>query len=219
MAVDHLTAGSRVYRDADPGRLAFEIEAVLQRGSSGGVSADIERTDLKHRAHFVHLEVGYELEARGAPRITFQYDLASGDEDPNDLHNQRFDTLFGDRSFEFGPTGLYGAVARANLRSPGLRVTFRPHPRLRSVVAFRRVRLDEARDEWSGSDYRDTSGAGGASVGRHFEASVTWNAIDDRLQIDAGIAHLSAGSFLQHAAGPSFNGSPQYVYLGATTTF
>lgn len=219
MAVHHVTAGSRFYRAAEPGRLNFELEAAVQRGSSGGVAAGVERTDLEHRAHFIHFEIGYELASRGSPNIVFQYDLASGDEDPDDARNERFDTLYGDRSFEYGPTGLYGAVARANLRSPGLRVTLRPAPRFRCVVAYRRVRLDEPRDEWAGSDYRDPSGASGTSVGRHFEASVTWDAIDDRLQVDAGVARLAAGSFLGRVAGTELNGSPRYFYLGATTSF
>lgn len=219
MAVDHLTVGSRLYRAAEPRRLNFELEAAVQRGTSGGVVAGVERTDLKHRAHFVHVEIGYQLAARASPNIVFQYDLASGDEDPSDARNQRFDTLYGDRSFEYGPTGLYGAIARANLRSPGLRATFRPAPRFRCVVAYRRVRLDEPRDEWAGSDYRDPSGASGSSIGRHLEASVTWDAIDDRLEVDAGVARLAAGSFLARVAGPQLNGSPRYFYLGATTSF
>jgi hypothetical protein len=219
MAVDHLTVGSRFYRAAEPGKLNYEVEAILQRGSSGEVAADLERTDLEHRAHFLHFEVGYELALPGSPNVVFQYDLASGDEDPDDDRNERFDTLFGDRSFELGPTGLYGSIARANLRSPGLRVTFRPQPRFRCVFSYRRVSLDEPRDEWAGSDYRDPSGASGRSVGRHLEASFSWNAIDDRLQVDAGIARLASGSFPARVAGPAFNGNPRYVYLGATTSF
>lgn len=219
MAVDHVTVGSRLYRAAEPARLDYEVEAIVQRGSSGGLAAGVERTDLEHRAHFVHFEIGYELAVRASPRVAFQYDLASGDEDPNDARNERFDTLYGDRSFEYGPTGLYGAIARANLRSPGLRVTLRPNPRLQCVVVYRRVWLDESRDEWAGSDYRDSSGSGGRSVGRHLEASIRWDALDDRLQVDAGIAQLAAGSFAAHVAGPAFNGNPRYVYLGATTSF
>ncbi len=36
-----------------------------------------------------------------APNLMFQYDDASGDEDPFDGDNERFNTLFGDRRFEF----------------------------------------------------------------------------------------------------------------------
>jgi hypothetical protein len=219
MAVDHLTVGSRYYRAAEPGRLHYEIEVIAQRGSSGGVVTGIDRFDLEHRAHFVHLELGYELALRGSPNFAFQYDLASGDQDPNDARNERFDTLFGDRSFELGPTGLYGAIARANLRSAGVRVAFRPRPNLRSAFVYRRVRLDEARDEWVGSDYRDFAGTSGRSVGRHLEASLSWTAIADRLQLDAGVAYLGAGGFAERVAGAAFNGSPRYFYLTATTSF
>jgi hypothetical protein len=219
MAVDHVTMGSRFYRTAEPGRLSYEVEAVVQRGRSGGVVNDIERTDLAHRAHFLHFEIGYQLDLSWSPNVVFQYDRASGDKNPADDRNERFDTLFGDRSFEFGPTGLYGAIARANLRSPGVRLTVRPRPRWRCVVAYRRVALDEPRDEWAGSDYADPTGVSGRSIGRHVEASFTWTAIDDRLAVEAGVARLVAGSFVPRAAGTAFHGDPSYFYLGATTSF
>jgi hypothetical protein len=218
-AADHLTLGSRYYRAAEPGRLNYELETVVQRGSSGGVVGGVARADLTHRAHFFHFEIGYQLTLPAEPNVVFQYDLASGDEDPSDARNDRFDTLFGDRSFEFGPTGLYGVFARANLRSPGLRVTFQPRPRFRCVLVYRRVELDEPRDAWVGSGYRDPSGASGSSLGRHLDASVSWAALDDRLQVDAGIARFAAGSFATRVAGAAFAGNPRYFYLGATTSF
>jgi hypothetical protein len=219
MAVDHLTIGTRFYRTAEPGRWSYEVEAMAQRGTSGNVVNGVDRFDLEHRAHFLHVEVGYQLERPWSPNVVFQYDLASGDENPNDDHNQRFDTLFGDRSFELGPTGIYGIVARANLRSPGVRVTFRPRPRWRCAVSYRRVWLDEPADEWPGSDYIDASGTSGRSVGRHLETSFAWDAITDRLTVEAGISRLAAAGFPARAAGPAFNGNPRYFYLTTTTSF
>src|SRR6185503_7429138 len=127
--------------------------------------------------------------------VLLQFDDASGDRDPNDAHNERFDTLFGDRSFDFGPTGILGIAARANLESPALRATLRPRPRWRCTLLYRRLELDEPRDEWVSSDYRDENGAAGVSLGRYFEASAAWTAIEDRLTVETGIARLAAGRF------------------------
>jgi hypothetical protein len=219
MAVDHLTVGTRLYRAAQPGRWSYEVETALQRGTSGNVVNGVDRSDLKHRAHFLHAEVGYQTDGPWLLNVVLQYDLASGDKDPGDDRNERFDTLYGDRSFEFGPTGIYGIIARANLRSPGVRVTFRPRPRWRCVVAYRGVQLDEPSDEWGGSDYADPSGASGRAVGRHLETNFAWDAIEDRLTVEAGISRLAAAAFPARVAGPAFNGDPRYFYLAATTTF
>jgi hypothetical protein len=214
-AADHTSVGARFYRPAMPGRFSYEIEVVLQRGRAG----DAQRTELKHRASLVHAEIGYQFDAPWQPNVLLQFDDASGDRTPADDHNERFDTLFGDRSFDFGPTGLLGIAARANLESPGVRATLRPRPRWRCTLLYRRLKLDEPRDEWVSSDYRDETGAAGASIGRYFEASAAWTAIEDRLTIETGFVRVAAGRFARQAAGPAFGGDPRYFYLTATTSF
>jgi hypothetical protein len=214
-AADHTSVGTRIYRAAKAGRLNYEVETVLQRGTSG----DSTRTDLTHRASLLHAEIGYQFDAPWQPNLVLQYDRASGDSDPTDGVNERFDTLFGDRSFEFGPTGLYGAAQRGNLESPGVRLTFRPEPHWRWTVAYRRFSLAEARDAWVGSGYRDTTGAAGRSIGDHFEAAAQWTAVPDRVTVDFGFAQLTAGRFALETAGSAFQGNPYYSYFGVTTTF
>jgi hypothetical protein len=214
-AADHTSVGTRLYRAAKAGRLNYEVEAVLQRGTSG----DSTRTDLTHRASLLHGELGYQFDVRWQPNLVLQYDRASGDSDPTDGVNERFDTLFGDRSFEFGPTGLYGAAQRGNLDSPGVRLTFRPDPRWRWTLAYRRFRLAEARDAWVGSGYRDPTGAAGRSIGNHVEAAAQWTAVPDRVTVDFGFAQLTAGRFARETAGSAFQGNAYYSYFGVTTTF
>ena len=75
---------------------------------------------------FITLKLVIALLSRWSPRLIFQYDYASGDDDPNDADNNRFDTLYGARRFDFGPTGIYGPFARANLSTPGMRIKLKP---------------------------------------------------------------------------------------------
>ncbi len=148
-----------------------------------------------------------------------QYDRATGDENPTDTRIDRFNTLFGARRFDFGPTGIYGIAARSNIDSPGVRLTFRPAPRWQAMLAYRSLRLEAARDGWIGSGWRDTTGAAGDSIGRHLEGSFTWAAIPDRLSVETGFAHLWAGRFAEQTAGAAFRGDPQYFYAAVTTSF
>jgi Alginate export len=214
-AADHASLGARVYRPTMAGRLNYEVEAVLQRGRSG----DSTRTDLKHRASLLHVELGYQFDTRWAPNVVLQYDHASGDSDPTDGVDERFDTLYGDHSFEFGPTGLYGAAQRGNLDSPGVRLTFRPEPCWRWTLEYRSLRLAQARDAWVAAGYRDPSGAAGRSIGDHFDAGAAWTAVPDRVMVEFGFAELTAGRFARDTAGSDFQGNPYYSYFSVTTAF
>ncbi len=219
LAADHVTLGARAYRAPQASQWNYEVEAVLQHGDSGGVVGGVARGDLDHRASFLHFEIGYQFDSPGAPNLMFQYDRATGDEDPTDARIERFNTLFGPRRFDFGPTGIYGIANRSNIDSPGVRLTFRPGPRWQAMLSYRSLRLESDRDGWIGSGWRDTTGAAGDSIGRHLEGSFTWTAIPDRLSIETGFAHLWAGRFAEQTAGAAFRGDPQYFYAAVTTTF
>lgn len=218
-AADHVSVGARVYRRPEVGKWNYEVETVLQRGESGGTVGGVARPDLDHRASLVHFEAGYQFDAAWAPDLMFQYDRATGDDDPTDTRIERFNTLFGDRRFEFGPTGIYGLAARGNLETPGLRLTARPAPRWDAMLAYRLLRLESARDAWLGSGWRDASGAAGRSIGRQLEGNFSWEAIPDRLELEAGFAHVTSGLFAKQTAGAAWRGDPRYYYVTLTTTF
>jgi hypothetical protein len=219
IAFDLITVGARFYRATQPAQWNYEVEAVLQSGDSGGIVAGTARSDLDHRSSFLHLEVGYRFDAPGSPHLTLQYDHATGDEDPTDARIDRFNTLYGPRRTDFGPTGIYGPANRSNIDSPAVRLTFQPARRWQALLTYWSLRLDEPRDAWVGSGWRDASGAAGDSIGRHLEASFTFAAIPDRLSIETGFAHLWAGRFAEQTAGAAFRGNPQYVYAAVTTSF
>jgi alginate export protein len=219
LAFDLVTLGARAYRAPQASQWNYEVEAALQGGESGGAVGGVARSDLDHSASFLHFEIGYEFDAPGSPNLMFQYDRATGDEDPTDAKIDRFNTLFGARRFDFGPTGIYGIAARSNIESPGVRVTFHPAPKWQGMVAYRSLRLEAPRDVWAGSGWRDTSGAAGDSIGTHLEGSFTWTAIPDRLTLETGFAHLWSGRFAEQTAGAAFRGDPQYYYFALTTTF
>ncbi len=219
LAVDLWSVGARAYRAPRPGEWNYEVEAVLQRGDAGGVIAGVARRDLDHRAEFLHAEIGYAFDRPWSPNLLLQYDRASGDRDPGDLRSERFNTLFGARRFDFGPTGIYGIVARANVESPSLRLTFRPAPRWQAMLGYRTLRLAAARDAWVGSGWRDASGAAGKDLGRHLEGSFTWTVIPDRLALETGFARLAAGDFPERAAGAAWRGDAKYYYVALITTF
>ena len=112
------TPGFRIYRPSKKGQLDYELESMFQFGTVRASTADSDTTDLDHFAYFHHVEVGYTFQAKWAPRLYFEYDYASGDDDPNDGNNQRFERLFGPNVAEYGPTSIHTAFVRANISSP-----------------------------------------------------------------------------------------------------
>jgi hypothetical protein len=215
---DLWSLGARVFRPAAKGQWNYEVEAVAQTGDSGGTVAGVQRRDLDHRAHLLHVELGYQFDTAWAPSLLFLYDDASGDDDPLDSRNRRFNTLFGDRRFELTTTGIYGPFNRSNLNGAGVRVTATPTSRLQAMLHYRAYRLSEERDTWVGVGARDTTGNAGDSLGRQLEGSITWTAVPDRLTLEAGLERLWFGRFAEQT-GVAVNGDPTYLYFVATTRF
>jgi hypothetical protein len=214
---DLRTVGIHFYRPEQQARWHYDIEAILQSGESAGAVAGEWRNGLAHAADFFHVDVGYSFAPRWAPVLTVRYDRASGDDDPDDLRNERFDTLYGARRFDFGPTGIYGPFARANIESLGIRGTVRLAPRWRAMTSYRAFELASARDAWTTTGLRDESGAGDA-LGRQLEASFNWSAIEERLELEAGAAYFTKGSFVDTTA-PELTEAAKYFYLELRTLF
>ena len=214
-----ITPGLRLFRPPSRGGFDFLIESVFQVGESRASPLSIDTTDLDHFAHFQHLGLGYSFAAAWSPRLIVQYDYASGDDDPDDGDNERFDTLFGARRFDLGPTGIYGPFVRGNLSTPGVRLTLQPTPRMTSFVAFRAYWLASDRDAWVAAALRDRSGQSGSFIGHQVEARFRWDIAPGNLRLEAGVAHLFAGEFMGDAPTAAGQGDATYLYTQATIAF
>ena len=91
------------------------------------------------------------------------------------------------RAASLRPTGIYGIVARSNIDSPGVRLTFRPG-RVASDAVLSTLRLESAR-RLDRLGWRDATGAAGDSIGPP-RGQFTWTAIPDRLSFETGFATM-----------------------------
>jgi hypothetical protein len=208
-----IAPGLRLYRDPETGRVDFEIEGVTEAGLSRLTRLPQDTADLRHFAFFLHASLGHTFIGGVRPRFLLQYDYASGDKDPFDDSNGRFDTLFGARRFEFGPTGIYGALGRSNISSPGARVEMQPARRLEVFLAYRAAWLAQERDAWTTTLIRDEAGNSGTFVGHQIEGRVRWTIMPDHATLEAGMARLWLGGFPKSAPnGASDARDPTYAY-------
>ncbi|MEM7517659.1 MAG: alginate export family protein, partial [Planctomycetota bacterium] len=216
---DLWTIGARYLKA--PKRAAFDmqLEAMLQIGESRASSSGADTTDLDHEASYQHLALGYTFDHDLKPRLALQIDHATGDDDPNDGSNQRFDTLFGARRFEYGPTGIYGPFARSNLFSPGLRLQLQPAKNWKVMFASRMHYLASDRDAWTTAGLIDPTGNTNRYLGNLSEVRVRWEAKPKNIRVEVGIAQLTRGDFADDAPGANDEGDATYGYLQTTFTF
>lgn len=156
----YTTLGGRAYRNAAPGAFGFEVESAWQFGKAA---------ELGHFAHMQHLQLGYVFDIPWQPSVSGLYDYASGDKNPYDRSNDNFDTLFGARRWEYGPTGIYQWMSRTNINSPALYFAFKPARKLEILPDVRWQWLAQKRAVWAGGSLADPTGAAGSYVGSSME--------------------------------------------------
>ena len=202
------TAGIRLYRQPAAGRFDYQFESIYQFGESRATAATSDVTVLDHFAHFQHAEIGYTFESPWSPQLLLQYDYASGDDRGGDGDNNRFDTLYGARRFDFGPTSLWGAFGRANLSTLGLRLNLKPAERLSAFLALRGFWLADGDDAWTTAGIRNPTGSLESFIGTQIEVSLRWDIIPKSVQVELGGAYLAAGDLMTRAN----KGDASYFY-------
>ncbi len=184
------TFGGRLYKDPRPGEPDYEIETTWQIGSRG--VAD-------HFAYLQHVDLGYTFNISWRPRLLFHFDYASGDRQPGDSQDEGFDSLFGARRWEYGPTGIWGPFFRTNLISPGWRVVVTPTKDSIVQVKHRVWYLAQSRDFFGNNGLRDVTGQAGTSLGHDVELQAQW-ALSPNLDFDVGYVHWFKGSYFDNPA-------------------
>jgi hypothetical protein len=214
---DFLTAGVRVRKVAESWSL--EVESAIQSGDTRAGTQASDTTVLDHRAWFTHVELEHDVVSGWPASVIFRYDYASGDDDPDDDEFNRFDSLFGDRRWEFGPTGIYGALARSNISSPGVALRLQPMPAVDVRIDYRAAWLASDRDAHTTSGLRDPNGESGSFLGQQLDVRWRWNAIPDNLSLELGAAYLRKGEFLETVPGAPPPDDTIYGYLATNVTF
>lgn len=211
------TPGIRIVANPADDAWDYEIEAAMQFGTVQASKTSTRKLD--RLAGLLHASVGYRWDAMWKPRLSLEYDYASGDEHPGDGTDNRFDTLYGARRFDFGPTGIYGAFARSNLETPGVRLEIAPSKRLDAMVGYRLFWLASARDAWTTAGLQDASGRAGDFLGEQIEARLRYEVLPGNLELEFGGALMTHGTFQREVSGAPAAANSTYGYAAATVSF
>lgn len=214
----YITPGMRFYIKPGKAAVDFQLETIGQFGTVRATTAATDAGDLQHQAWYQHADVGYTFNIPWMPRLALEYDYASGDNDPNDNEDQRFDTLYGGRRFDYGPTGIYGAFARSNIDSPGYSIKAAPRSDVQASLTHRAFWLASAKDAWVTAGLQDKSGRTDDFVGHQLELTTRWD-VNSSLNLETGWTHLFKGAFAKNAPQAPDNQDIDYFYAQSLLRF
>lgn len=209
------TASVRLIRVPSPGHGDIEVEGIIQRGEVS-TSATPAAPRQSVSAWFLHADAGYTFIGGWKPRLSIEYDHASGDR-PGGKYG-RFDTLFGMRRADLAPSGLYNAIGRANLISPGVRVEAQPGTRTEAMAALRPLWLAAREDAFSTTGVRDAIGSSGRYAGTQLDARLR-HRLTKFIALEADAVLLAKGRFLRAAPNAPPGRWTRYLSLNATAAF
>lgn len=129
-----------------------------------------------------------------------------------DYASNGFDILYGRRSFELHPTGIFGPFQRSNMTSPGVRLLVQPRSRSYVFVQYRAWWLADDSSAWVGTNLHDPSGRSGNFVGQTFELRARWS-LKENLYLQAGYAHFAFGPFAERAPSSPVTRDAHYGYF------
>ncbi len=210
------TMSARLLREPAPSHFDLEVEAAYQFGSIR-TSAAPTAPHLDVSAGFAHADAGYRAPGPWKLRVSVEYDWVSGDHGGGSFN--RFDTLYGMRAADFGPSGIYAGTGRANISSPGLRVEAAPGPRVEGFFTYRALWLASKTDSFSTTGLRDPSGALGGYAGEQVDARVRYWLKPKVFRLDVNGAVLFKHGVLAHAPNAPRTGDTRYVALALSGFF
>jgi hypothetical protein len=122
------------------------------------------------------------------------------------------------RRFDFGPTGIYGAFARANLNTPSYRISAAPREDVHLALSHRAFGLASATDIWGSNGLQDKTGQSGNYVGQQLELTAHYD-FNSSLNFETGWTHLFKGEFAKNAPSAPNGQDVDYFYVQTQLRF
>lgn len=149
-----------------------------------------------HRAAGFTTELGYTFAHPWKPRVDAFFGYATGDENPDDDSDERFERFFGfARPWSNNDYFIY-----ENIIAPKWRVDFQPAADLRIDFGYSAYWLASATDRWRNAELRDPTGRSGNWVGQEFDIRSRYK-LTSRVDTTLGYAFYNPGTFPRKVEG------------------
>ncbi|KJV07430.1 hypothetical protein VZ94_04960 [Methylocucumis oryzae] len=170
----------------------YDFNGIYQFGTSGTQNQD---------AYGFTAEIGYTFSHPWKPRFSASYGYASGDKDPNDKHNERFERFFGFAR----PWSADDYVVFENIIAPKIRLELEPSKNFRLDTGYSFFWLASDTDRFNNLNTvpdptglnRDKTGKSGDFIGHSFDIRARYK-IDPRVETILGYSHFTTGEFVRN---------------------
>ncbi len=166
-----------------------------------------------HRAAMFIGTTGYAWKGRWQPRVQFEYDFATGDNNPADGKSREFNNLFPTNHPYYGYADLLGLRNMHDVRGTG---ALSLHPRVILEIDYHHFFLASARGPWKNAAGRvlgfDPLGRFGRDLGHEVDLTMRLP-VHKRLSFMAGYSALIPGAFVIHNRGPETH---HFAYIQTT---
>ncbi len=213
------TLGFRTLKKPKTTEWDYEVEYGYQFGERRATTASTDTNDINVRAQTLHAEIGYQFDAPWTPRLAFEFDYATGDDNPNDNRFGSYDRLFGARRGDVGFTSIHGPLVRNNLILPGIDFEFQPNKRTDGFITYQVAYLDSDTDELDAANLRDVTGNSGRFIGHTIDARVRHWIVPKRVRWDIGGSALFHGNFLDNVPNGPEKSRTLYGFSQLVTKF
>lgn len=214
MALRQRARGAQIEREVHaPGARGFGVVPGTPIDFDVGAIYQFGRDGVRQRSAWAYLvEFGYTLHHAWKPRVSAFYGYASGDRDPDDGVDNRFERFFGFAR----PWSADDNIVFENVKTPKLKLEFMPFDGLAIDGGYAWYWLASPRDRFNNllnginGDQRfnrDRSGASGDALGQSMDVRVRYR-LTSHIDTTVGYSRWFNGGFVQ---------SRQRAALGATT--
>jgi hypothetical protein len=196
------TLGARVYNVYKWG-IDYDSSMMFQFGVNDKVKQE------RHEARAFTFEVGYLFASKWKPRVGLFFGFASGDKNPKDNLNQRFERLYG-----FGrPWSSQDYIQMENIKAQKIIFELEPIKKIRLDTALVWFHLASATDRWnSGNGIRDERGWSGNYLGMEYNFRLRIS-IFPHSKINLGYALFKTGEFVMKVTDRNQNSHFSYLEI------
>jgi len=198
--------GLRGYGKIGNTNLDYDFNLIYQFGRNGA---------QRHDAHGYTLEAGYTFKHSWKPRISAFYGYATGDRDPNDNVNNRFERFFGFAR----PWSADDYIVFENVKAPKIKLELQPVKDLRIDGGYSWYWLASSTDRFNNlldgntsarpnpGFNRDITGRSGDFIGHNFDIRARYK-LTERIDTTVGYSHFVSGNFTRNRQVAALGRSP-----------
>ncbi|MDO9239477.1 MAG: alginate export family protein, partial [Methylicorpusculum sp.] len=211
--MDIYAPGLRVYGLIGQSGFDYDADINKQFGRFGVLAKNGNtQTEQQHDALAYSLELGYTFDHDWKPRVSAYYGFGTGDKNPNDGSNERFDAFFGFNQ----PWSRNDYFSWDNIHAPKARLEITPHADVRIDAGYNAYWLESETGGWNRARLTDPTGQSGSFLGQEIDIRMRHH-VNHYVDWSLSYARFNPGdyteSFARSGTGPYTSEASNFFYF------